>query len=67
MAYEVPAQPGALHPWRFAHDVVWACDDDNVAEAAKSIEASDTDCHDYITYDSTRHTRTANSSATDQS
>ena len=50
--YEVPAQP-----WRFftveicCHDVVWAYDDDNLAEAAKSIEASDTDCDDYITYD----------------
>jgi hypothetical protein len=28
-----------------------AYDDHNLAEASKSIEASDTDCDDYITYD----------------
>jgi hypothetical protein len=33
------------------NEVVWAYDDDNLEEAAKSIDASDTTCDDRITYD----------------
>ena len=50
--YEVPAQPRHFFTGEICcHDVVSAYDDDNLAEAAKSIEARDTDCDDYITYD----------------
>ena len=45
------AAPAPLNLEICCHDVVWAYDDDNLAETAKSIEASDTDCANYIIYD----------------
>jgi len=49
------------------NEVVWAYDDDNLEEAAKSIDASDTTCDDRITYDLDEDTgKMANSRAAGQ-
>ena len=50
--YNVPAEPRRFFTVEICcNEVVWAYDDDDLEEAAKSIHASDTTCDERITYD----------------